>query len=135
MATIVPQRRSGARPEDPDRQGRRAAPRAQLMLEGATEAIRGCSSVVLLDVSCTGARIEGRDLPETGKDIVLRCASLDAFGVIAWSAGDRRGIHFEDPLSVWEVSALAAHSDAIANSPMTADEIRAAADWENGLAR
>ena len=105
------------------------------MLEGATEAIRGCSSVILLDVSCTGARIEGRDLPDVGKDIVLRCASLDAFGVIAWASAERRGIHFEEPLSAWEVAALAAHSDAIQNSPMTPEEIRAAADWENGLAR
>jgi hypothetical protein len=135
MASASSQRRSGGRPDDPDLQGRRAEPRASLLLEGSTEAIRGSSSVVLLDVSCTGARVEGRDLPDVGKDIVLRCGAVDTFGIIAWASSRRRGIHFDEPLSVTEVAALRDQSQAIESSPMTADEIRAAADWTNGLAR
>lgn len=135
MASLSPQRRSGRRPEDPDLQGRRAEPRARLLLEGSTEAIRGSSSVVVLDVSSTGARIEGRDLPDVGKDIVLRCGDVDTFGVIAWASEWRRGIHFDEPLSAAEVVELRNQFEAIENAAMTAEEIRAAADWASGLAR
>ena len=91
--------------------------------------------MVLLDVSRTGARIEGRDLPDVGKDIVLRSGNLDTFGIIAWAAANRRGIQFDEPLNAWDVAALAERSQAIESSAMNAEEMRAAADWANGLAR
>lgn len=135
MSSAGPDRRNTPRADDPDLRGRRAEPRAYVVLPASAEAISGHRRVKLLDVSRTGARIEGRDLPATGKDIVLRCGQVDTFGTIAWSAGQRCGMQFDEPLAVNELLSLremAAHEEA---SSLTPEERQAAADWQNGLAR
>ncbi len=115
--------------------GRRSEPRATVALKGSAEAIRGCSSASILDVSRTGARIQGPDLPDVGKDVVLRCGGLETFGKVSWAASGRCGIEFYEPIAVRHLMALRKLSDAIEDSSMTPDEVQAAADWASGFAR
>lgn len=135
MATAQPQRRKAPRRGDPALRGRRTEPRACIFVTGTTEALSGRGSVTILDVSTTGARVQGRDLPGVGRDIVLRCGDLEAFGKTSWAASDRCGIQFYDPIPGRHVLKLRQLSDAIEDSSMTPEEIQAAADWANGLAR
>lgn len=135
MTAVVPNRRKGARPDDPELRGRRSEMRACLVLPASAEAISGLLNVTLLDVSMTGARVEGFRLPAAGKDIVLRCGSVDAFGTIAWAASGRCGIHFEEPVTVEQLSELRAMAAEADSAPMTVAERQACDDWLNGLAR
>jgi hypothetical protein len=128
-------RRKGARPEDPELRGRRSEPRAYLLLPASAEALSGHRPVTLLDVSRTGARIQGQSLPEVGKDVILKCADVEAFGAIAWAASDRRGLHFEEPIGGRDLVALRALAAETDDAGMTYEEREAAADWNSGLAR
>lgn len=135
MANKRPERRRTARANDPELRGRRSEPRAYLVLPAATVALSGNRHVALLDVSRTGARLKGAGLPETGKEIVLKCGGIEAFGTVAWAAADRRGIHFDEPIGGRDLVALRALAAAAGESEMTLEESQAEADWSSGLAR
>src|SRR5262245_39061086 len=135
MAAAHPDRRLAPRNDDPELRGRRVEPRAYLHLPASVEALEGRSSVSLLDVSRTGARLESDCLPVTGKDVVLRCGSLDTFGTVVWNASGRCGVQFDEPIGGRDLMTLRAIAVASERSGMTPEEVQAKADWANGLAR
>src|SRR4051794_36617850 len=135
MAAVQSQRRKAPRHEDPELRGRRSEPRAYLLLPASVEALDGRLRISLLDVSPTGARVEGTGLPAAGKDVILRCGKLDTFGTIVWSASDRCGIHFDEPVPATELIALRSFAVAAERAGVSPEELQAAADWANGLAR
>lgn len=128
-------RRKAARGNDPELRGRRSEPRAYLVLPASTEALSGHRQVTLLDVSRTGARLQGRNLPEVGKEIVLKCGGVEAFGCVAWAVSERCGLHFEEPIGGRDLVALRALATQTDEAQMTYAERQAAADWASGLAR
>ena len=89
MAAAQPDRRKAPRNDDPQLRGRRVEPRAYMLWPASVEGLYGRNSVSLLDVSRTGARLEGADLPEIGKDIILRCEAIDTLGTVVWAVGGR----------------------------------------------
>jgi len=135
MATVQSDRRNVPRRDDPQLRGRRGQPRAAILLSGSVDAITGRRRVSLLEVSLEGARLDGIDLPPSGKDVVLRCGPVDAFGTIIWATGNRRGIQFDAPISTSELVALQKASVCAEQAGITPDELQAMADWANGLAR
>ena len=106
-----------------------------IRLPVSAETLEGRKRIGLLEVSLNGARLEGADLPPAGKDIVLLCGAVEAFGRIVWAAGERRGMHFDEPISIPELVALRRIAVAAEDAGMTPQEFQAAADWESGLAR
>ena len=135
MAAKNADRRKTARDEDPERRGRRSEPRAYVVLPATAEALSGHRQVRLVDVSRAGAKLEGALLPKVGKDIVLRCAGLDTFGTVVWEDAGCCGLVFDEPISLRDLTRIRDAGFAIEQSELTADEIEAAADWTNGLAR
>ena len=135
MAVKKAERRKSARDDDPERRGRRSDPRAYVLLPALAEALSGRRNVRLLDLSRSGAKLEGADLPSVGKDIVLRCAGLDTFGTIVWAEAEQCGISFDEQIRLRDLVRLRDVAFAIDESDFTAEEIEAAADWKNGLAR
>lgn len=129
------ERRKAPRKDDPELRGRRSEPRAYLLLPASAEALSGHLRVYVLDISRTGARLEGASLPDVGRDLILRCGGIDMFGTIAWAASGRCGFQFDEPISVQNLIELRALYTAEQTSPLTAEERQAAADWVNGLAR
>jgi len=115
--------------------GRRAQPRAPIHLSGTVDSLGGRRQTRLLEVSLTGARIEGTDLPAAGKEVILVCGSVDTFGKIAWAASNRRGVQFDEPISTRELMALRDASVSVERAGVTPEELEAIADWTNGLAR
>jgi hypothetical protein len=91
--------------------------------------------VTLLEVSANGARLEGHGLPQAGKEIILRCGSVEAFGEVVWSEGDCRGIQFDEKLSPPDLITIRAHAAAVQHSRLSPEERQGVADWMNGLAR
>lgn len=76
--------------------GRRRAPRRQVSVLGSAVTINGAKSVIVEDLCPKGARLIGRDLPEPGKEILLRTSELAVLGRIAWARHDERGLVFDD---------------------------------------
>jgi hypothetical protein len=135
MASERLERRRAPRADDPEMRGRRAEPRAYLVLPASTEALSGNRHVTLLDVSRTGARLQGTGLPNAGKEVILKCGGIEAFGSVAWAASGRCGVHFDEPIGGRDLVAFRALAAAAEESEMTYEERQAEADWSNGLAR
>ena len=135
MTRVSPERRTQPRADDPELRGRRSEPRAYVVLPASAEALSGRRQVRLLDVSRSGARLEGDDLPEAGKDIILKCGAIDTLGTIVWTASGRCGVRFDEAIPLRYLPVLRALAEKIDQSPMTPEEREAAADWVSGLAR
>lgn len=106
MARTQSDRRNAPRRDDPLLRGRRFQPRATIVLSASIEALSGVKSARLLDVSLTGARLEGRELPVVGKEVIAICGAVEAFGTIVWAGSGRCGIQFDQPISVQELLTL-----------------------------
>ena len=91
--------------------------------------------ISLLDVSRSGARLEGAGLPAVGKDVVLKCGAIDRLGTIVWAVGERCGVLFDEPISTRELVTLRDIAVAAEHAGITPEEEQAAADWMNGLTR
>lgn len=135
MQTIQSDRRKTPRTDDHRQSGRRAEPRAPVRLPVSVETLDGKKRVGLLEVSLSGARLSGLGLPAVGKDIVLMCGPIEAFGTIVWAAGERCGMQFDQPISLRQLVALRQVAVAVEHSGISPEEIQAVADWESGLAR
>jgi hypothetical protein len=98
------------------------------MLSGRREA-------TLLDISAAGAQLMGGALPAVGKDVLVTCGSLEVFGTVVWLRKDRCGIQFDEPIAPKMVAELRRSAAEADHSSLQQDEIRAAEDWLNGLAR
>lgn len=135
MATVRADRRNAPRPDDSELRGRRVEPRANIVLPASVEALDGRQSISLIEVSRSGARLEGADLPAIGKGVILRCGKLDTFGTVVWAVDGRCGVAFDEPISTQELIEIRHLAVVAERAHMTPEEIQAMADWKNGLAR
>jgi len=135
MAGAQPDRRKGSRPDDPEHRGRRANLRAHIVLPATVDALSGLQHISLLDISRGGACLAGSALPPVGKDVILRCGSVDAFGTVVWAVGGHCGVLFEEPICATDLVTLRRVAVAAEMSGITHEERQAAADWMNGVAR
>ena len=129
------ERRSSARAEDPELRGRRSTPRAVIGLRTMTEMLSGRSEATLLNLSSAGAQLMGEALPVAGKDVLVTCGPIEVFGTVVWAEKDRCGIQFDEPITPKMVAELRRTAAAADHSTVRQDEMRAAEDWLNGLAR
>ena len=79
--------------------GRRGASRARVQLNAALETTTDEAPVLVRNLSCTGAMLEGRNLPPVNRTAVLKRGGIEAMGVVVWQAGERCGFHFFDPIA------------------------------------
>src|SRR5687767_11360865 len=91
--------------------GRRGFARQTGPLGAVVSTVTCSRSAVLLDVSRTGARVEGEDLPGPGDELFVTIEYVRAFGTVQWSHGGQVGIRFESPLDSEDVAVL---SDRVA---------------------
>src|ERR1041384_3590128 len=105
MNSVQPDRRKASRAENAALSGRRAELRAPVRLAVAIETLDGKKRIGLLEASLSGARLEGAGLPPVGKDVVLLCGAVEAFGTIVWAAGERCGMQFDEPITIPELVA------------------------------
>lgn len=82
---------------------RRVSERQTVFVTGSAVTVRGSKSVLIENLSLTGAKLLGRDLPETGKQILVWTEGFDALGSVAWKAFGQGGVVFDAPLegSAW----------------------------------
>jgi hypothetical protein len=67
----------------------------------------GCSrSVIVSDLSPTGARFEAKDLPEAGEEVLMLAGTREAFARVVWRTDKTCGVHFDDTLDEVELSRI-----------------------------
>jgi hypothetical protein len=55
----------------------------------------GARSVLIQDLSLTGAKVLGKGLPSPGVGVMLKVGERFLLGEVAWAADDYRGISFD----------------------------------------
>ena len=78
--------------------GRRSAPREAAPLLAICTTVTRTHEVILVDVSSSGARLRGPDLPQVGDGLFLSIGKIKAFGTVAWAECHQFGVAFDAPL-------------------------------------
>ena len=113
--------------------GRRAAVREPAPLIAVFTTVTRSHAATLVDISATGARLRGDDLPARGDLVELSIGNVRAFGIIKWVRAGQCGVAFDGPLAAADVELL---RDQVKQARGLPPEIRGAYDdWVVGLAR
>jgi hypothetical protein len=86
--------------------GRRGAPREAAPLLAVYTTVTKSHEVVLVDVSSTGARLRGPNLPEAGDELFVSVETIKAFGVVVWLEGHEFAVIFDQPLRSEDLALL-----------------------------
>jgi hypothetical protein len=86
--------------------GRRSSARERAPLIAVFSTLARSHDSVLVDISRTGARLSGDDLPELGEEFILTIEGIRAFGSVVWSAAGQCGVVFDGPLPAGDVESV-----------------------------
>ena len=113
--------------------GRRSAARLSAPLIAVVTTFTDTRSAVLVDVSATGAKLRGRNLPSLYEELFVTIDGTMVFGTVAWEDGDECGVAFDAPLKPSEELRL---RKRVAEATALPTEFRRAFDdWTRELAR
>lgn len=113
--------------------GRRAGKRVTAPTLVLLEEQRKTYRSFLVDISTSGARVGGSDLPAVGAELMLNVDGLKTFGTVRWNEDEQCGVEFESQLSSFQVAKIKCDASRGAGLPL---EVRDALDdWTLGLAR
>ena len=115
--------------------GRRLDARYVIYATASVATFRERHVVVIEDVSATGAKLTGTDLPANGTEIMLKTRKGSFYASVVWAQKDWCGIQFEQALTDSELEDLRAEAVPNSFSTVALDRRIAAEDWQNGLAR
>jgi hypothetical protein len=113
--------------------GRRHAERESVPLIAVFTTRTRSHSAVVADLSNTGARLRGSDLPAPGEDIIVNVEGLSAFATVIWSRLGFCGIAFEACLTQPQIWSL--EQQARTARGLTPEVQAARDDWTGGMAR
>lgn len=113
--------------------GRRIAPRQAAPLIAIITTLSDSHTATLVDISKTGVRLRGDDLPGEGDELILTLESVRTFGCVAWKHDGECGIALYVPLPVGDVQSIRQKAAKLGG---VTPELRAAFDdWTLGVAR
>jgi len=112
--------------------GRRAAVRQTVSMPASMFSLEHSRVVIVEDISKTGAKLTGADLPKLGEDVWIKAGPVDAFGTVVWTEECVCGVTFEQPLSAVEDDFIRAEARMMSLTNLTAAERAALADWRSG---
>lgn len=115
--------------------GRRSAPRCPVVRAAAIMTLERSRIVSLIDVSATGAKIQGCGDVPVGSSVWLRVGTLDAFACVVWTAADLCGIAFDEPLGEEQILQLGSEANWAQVAELSPDERIAAEYWLNDFVR
>src|SRR3954468_15525644 len=70
---------------------RRASQREEVVLAGSAFGLGRSRSTIVSDLSAEGARLDARDMPAPGDDVLVVVGPLDGLGTVAWGPDDKGG--------------------------------------------
>jgi hypothetical protein len=92
-------------------------------------------TAAVIDISCTGVRLRGRDLPPRGEEMELKVEEVRVFGIVAWAEDDECGVAFEAPLMPFEVDRLRRKAGVPRLATLSVEDRLALETWLIGDAR
>lgn len=113
--------------------GRRRAPREALPLLATLTTVSRTYSGTLVNVSATGARLRGDNLPEADQDLVLSVEGVRNFGTVRWNRNGEVGLEFDPPIGAAEVMKL--RREVSRGQGFSPEERAAYDEWKLGVAR
>src|SRR3954471_20051736 len=77
---------------------RRGSEREAVTLAGSAFGLGRSRSVIVSDLSPEGARLDARDMPAPGSDVLVVVGPFDGLAKVVWRADDRCGVEFDETL-------------------------------------
>lgn len=77
-----------------------------MVLAASARSIGSSRTVVVTDVSVSGAKLHGRDLGSLSPNVLISVGAVDLFAKIAWTTRDECGIIFEERLEMETVTRI-----------------------------
>lgn len=115
--------------------GRRHALRENVPMPALVSTVQDTRVAVLVNLSNSGARLSGANLPPASESISLKIDCVRVFGIVAWSEDGQCGVEFDAPLPEFEVDRLKRQMGHATLTVHNLDERLAADEWTMGSAR
>src|SRR5256885_9895176 len=84
--------------QDNNQPCRRSSQREEVVLAGSAFGLGRSRSIIVSDLSAEGARLDARDMPAPGDDVLVVVGPFDGLATVVWRSDDRCGVHFDDDL-------------------------------------
>ena len=78
---------------------RRGSEREEVILAGSAFGLGRSRSIIVSDLSPEGARLDARDMPAPGDDVLVVVGPYDGLATVVWRADDRCGVLFDETLA------------------------------------
>lgn len=85
---------------------RRECEREEVVLAGSAYGLGRSRSIIVSDLSARGARLDARDLPAPGDDVLVVVGPFEGLATVAWRSDDRCGVSFDEPLPEYMIGAM-----------------------------
>ena len=109
--------------------GRRKSARSDAPLLVGLSTLTNDLRAAIVNLSHTGARFSGPDLPNEGEDLMIRAGRVQAFGRVIWKQAKECGVAFDSPLDEEDVAALREAANLPSGIGLSAEEKAAMEDW------
>jgi len=85
---------------------RRACEREEVVLAGSAFGLGRSRSIIVSDLCLEGARLDARDMPAPGQDVLVVVGPFEGLATVVWRTDDRCGVEFDEALPEYMVSAM-----------------------------
>src|SRR3954464_10774235 len=85
---------------------RRRCERQAVTLAGSAYGLGRSRSIIVSDLSSEGARLDARDMPAPGHDVLVVVGPFDGLATVIWRSDDRCGVEFDEALPGYMMSAM-----------------------------
>jgi hypothetical protein len=112
--------------------GRRKSARSDAPLLVGLSTLTDDFRAAIVNLSHTGARFCGPELPNESEDLIIRANRVQAFGKVIWKQANECGVAFDSPLDDAIVAALREAANLPSGLGLSAEEQAALEDWQRG---
>jgi len=92
--------------DTPPQTCRRRCEREAVTLAGSAYGLGRSRSIIVSDLSAEGARLDARDMPAPGDDVLVVVGPFDGLARVAWRNDDKCGVEFDEPLPDYMLGAM-----------------------------
>jgi hypothetical protein len=78
---------------------RRTSQREEVALAGSAYGLGRSRSIIVSDLCPEGARLDARDMPAPGDDVLVVIGPFDGLAKVVWRADDKCGVEFDEALA------------------------------------
>src|SRR5438045_9734699 len=82
--------------QDNNQPCRRSSEREEVVLAGSAFGLGRSRSIIVSDLSAEGARLDARDMPAPGDDVLVVIGPFDGLATVVWRGDDKCGVEFDE---------------------------------------